>query len=199
MKKSLLLVVILLTVASLMAAMAYTRAAVTNSAELKIVNTNKALVTLEDHTPWSWEDKAGAKDRTVVVKDGELFIQFGKGVDRDGKTPVFYGLQPNSVYEWNPLFTLRNKSAETIRVTVRATGELAQYITFGTCGQSTRLSPNWGKQGEPLVIENIPKEANSGMQNIRNICVKISVPSKVDFTPKQINESIIVEAVAVPK
>lgn len=197
MKKSLLVVIALLCMASLMAAMAYNTAIVTNAAELKIVNTNDALLTLEANTPWSWQDKTGAKDHTVVVKDGELYIQFGKGIDRDPSKPAFLGLQPNSEYQWNPLFTLRNKSAETIKVTVSANGDLANYVTFGTCGQSTVNNPTWGTKGQPLVIDRIDPETNSGMQNIRNICVKINIQSKTEFTPELISESIVVEALAI--
>jgi hypothetical protein len=193
-KKGLFAVVAALAISSVMAAMAYNSATVTNNTELKIVNTNKALLTLEANTPWSWQSTVGAKDNTVVVKDGELFVQFGKGVDRDGSTPRFYGLQPNSQYVWNPLFTLRNKSAETITVTVSATGTYAQYMTFGTMSQGGQ--PTWGTKGEPLTVANIPKETNSGMQNIRNIAVKIDLPSGVTVSDDILKGSIVVNSVA---
>lgn len=194
MKKGLLVVVVLLAMASFMASMAYNSAKVTNAAQLKVVNTNQALLSLEENTPWSWQSTVGAKDKTVVVKDGELFIQFGKGVDRDGTTAQFYGLQPNSEYVWNPLFTLRNKSAETIKVTVRAEGPFAQYLTFGTTGQNA--TPTWGTKGQSLVIDNISKEINSGMQNIRNIAVKIEIPSGHAVSQTETLGSIIVESEA---
>lgn len=196
-KRSLLVVIALLCMASLMASMAYTTAKVTNVAELKVTNTNSALLTLEANTPWSWQDTTGAKDKTVVVKDGELYIQLGKGIAGGNGSPQIYGLQPNSEYQWNPLFTLRNKSAETIKVKISATGELAQYITFGTCGQSSVNDPTWGTQGQSFEIAKLSPETNSGMQNIRNICIKVNIPSKVNFTPEQINESIIVESFAI--
>ncbi|MBU7006550.1 hypothetical protein [Phosphitispora fastidiosa] len=198
MRKSLIVVVALLAVASLMAAMAYNSATVTNAAQLKVVSTNQSLLTLEPNPPWDWIDKVGRKDFTTTIKDGELFFEFGKGVERDGTTARFYGLQPNSEYQWNPLFTMRNKSAETIQVTLEATGEYAEFITFGICGQSNYNNPTWGTQGEPLNIGNVPKESNSGMQNIRNICVKINVPSGHELSPDALLGSIIVKAVAVP-
>jgi len=196
MRKGLLLVVVLLMVSCLMAAAAYSSATITNDAQLKVVNTNEALLTLEDHTPWSWQSKVGAKDRTATIVDGELFFQFGKGVDRDGITPKFYGLQPNSEYQWNPLFTLRNKSAETIEVTLEAEGPFKDYITFGTCGQSTVNNPTWGQQGQPYNIGLVPPETNSGMQNIRNICVKINVPSGASISQNALEGTILVKAVA---
>jgi hypothetical protein len=196
-KKGLIIVIALLAVASLMAAMAYNSATVTNAAQLKVVSTNKALLTLEPNTPWSWQSTVGAKDKTATVKDGELFFEFGKGVDRDGSTPVFYGLQPNSEYQWNPLFTMRNKSAETIDVTIEATGPFAEFITFGTCGQGNQNNPSWGTIGQPLNIGRVPRETGSGMQNIRNICVKIQVPSGHDLSNTPLDGTILVKALAV--
>lgn len=196
MRKGLLLVMVLLMVSCLMAAAAYSSATVTNDAQLKVVNTNEALLTLEANTPWSWQSTVGAKDHTATMVDGELFFQFGKGVGRDGSTPVFYGLQPNSEYQWNPLFTLRNKSAETIEVTLEATGPFAEYITFGTCGQSTVNNPTWGTQGQPYTIGNVAPETNSGMQNIRNICVKINVPKGASVSQTALEGTILVKSVA---
>lgn len=197
MKKSLLSVVFLLATSSAMAAMSYNHATVESASELKVVNTNEALLTLEANTPWSWQDTTGAKDKTAIVKDGELSFQLGKGVDRDGTTEKFYGLQPNSEYQWNPLFTLRNKSAETIQVTLSATGPYAQYITFGTVGQSSVDNPTWGEKGEAFVIDRVTKETNSGMQNIRNIAVKINIPSGHAVSQAAIMGAIVVDSKAI--
>lgn len=198
MKKGLLMVVFLLAISSVMAAMSYNKASVTNASELKVVNSNQALLSLEVDSPWSWQTTVGAKDKTAVLKDGELFFQFGKGINGGTGAEMFYGLQPNSVYEWSPLFTLRNKSAETIKVTVRAEGPYAQYITFGTASNPAGgLAPVWGVQGQPLVITPITKETSSGMQNIRNIAVKISIPSGHAVSTTELMGSIIVESEAV--
>lgn len=198
MKKGLLLVVFLLAMSSVMAAMSYNKATVTSASELKVVNTDEALLTLEADTPWSWENKIGSKDKTVVVKDGELLFQFGKGVDRDGSTSKFYGLQPSSVYEWNSLFTVRNKSAETVKVTIKATGDYAQYITFGVASNPrANTAPVWGTKGDSLVFEKVTKESGSGMQNIRTIAVKIDVPKGHKVSPTALLGSIIVESEAV--
>ncbi|MEK4484677.1 hypothetical protein MHH81_03670 [Psychrobacillus sp. FSL H8-0484] len=198
MKKGLLLVVFLLAISSVMAAMSYNKATVTSASELKVVNSNEALLTLEADTPWSWENKIGSKDKTAVVKGGELFFQFGKGVDRDGSTAKFYGLQPNSEYQWNDLFTLRNKSAETIKVTIKATGDYAQYITFGEASNPrANKAPVWGTQGQALVFDKVTKESGSGMQNIRTIAVKFNIPSGHAVSQAALLGSIIVESEAV--
>ena len=123
MKKGLLMVVLLLALSSIMAAMSYNKATVTSASALKIVNTNEALLSLEA-TPWSWENRV--KDKTAVVKDGELYFEFGKGING----AEFYGLQPNSVYEWSPLFTVRNKSEETLKVTINAEGPYCKIYYF---------------------------------------------------------------------
>ena len=199
MKKSLLSVVFLLATSSAMAAMSYNQASVESASELKVVSTDQALISLEANTPWSWQSTVGAKDKTTVVKDGELTFQFGKGVDRDGSTAKFYGLQPNSEYEWNPLFTLRNKSAETVKITVRAEGQYKDLISFASVSQAQAQSGNftWGVQGDNLVIQKVTKESNSGMQNIRNIAVKITVPSGHTISQEELMGSIIVESEAV--
>lgn len=196
MKKRLAVIALLLCMAFVMASMAYTAATVTNVAALKIVNTNEALISLEDNTPWSWQSKVGAKDKTAVVENGELVIRFGRGVDRDGITPKFYGLQPNSSYEWSPLFTMRNKSAETIEVTVSIDAAYASYVTFGTMGATGVTATTWGVQGQPLVFSSIPPESGSGMQNIRNICVKIDIPTGVTVSQSELTGAIIVSAKA---
>ncbi|WP_342433243.1 hypothetical protein [Neobacillus sp. FSL H8-0543] len=197
MKKGLIMVVFLLAISSVMAAMSYNKATVTNASELKIVNTDSALVTLQADAPWSWENKIGSKDKTTVMKDGELFFQFGKGINGGTGAAEFHGLQPNSEYQWNHIFTVRNKSAETVKVTVKATGVYAQYITFGTShNPRTGLDPTWGTQGQALVFDNVTPETNSGMQNIRNVAVKISLPSGVTVSQQALLGSIIVESEA---
>jgi hypothetical protein len=195
MKKGLLMVVLLLAISSIMAAMSYNKATVTNASELKIVNTDKALVTLQADSPWSWQTKVGSKDKTTVMRNGELFFQFGKGINGGTGAEEFHGLQPNSVYQWNHIFTIRNKSAETVKVTVRATGEYAKYITFGT-GAYTDGTPVWGTQGQPYEFDNVGPEVRSGMQNIRNVAVKIDLPSGVTVSPTALAGSIIVETEA---
>ncbi|QBP41865.1 hypothetical protein [Paenisporosarcina antarctica] len=195
-KKGLLIVVFLLVMSSVMASMSNNMATVVSATDLKVVNTNEALLTLDANTPWSWQSIVGAKDKTAIVKDGEIYFQFGMGVDRDSSTAKFYGLEPNSEYQWNPLFTVRNKSAETIKVTVRAKGPYAKYMTFGTVSQSTVSNPAWGTRGDALVIDKVSKESGSGMQNIRNIAVKINIPNGQAGSQEVLMGSIIVESEA---
>ncbi len=190
MKKSLLVVVVLLCVASLMAAMAYNNAIVTNAAELKIVNTNTAVLALQKYGHFNWgSNMKGTKDGTAAYKDGELFFQFGKGVLGE-----FRGFQPNSEYSWRSLFTIRNLSEETINVTVRADGDIARYITFGSGGQNG--VSDWGEQGQPYTFNNIkPMNKQGDMWIIRNVAVKVSIPSGVDL--ETLSGTIIVESESI--
>lgn len=193
--------VLVLAVTSLLAAAAYNTATVTNAATLKVTNTNQALVALSPNPAWSWTNPPGNLDGTSAMVGGELYFNFGKGAlgaDR--------GLQPNSVYEWIPLFELRNMSKEKIWVTVEVTGDLAQYTTLGTCSQQQAIgggqpvphhvaTANWGTQGQLLDLGDInPINALGDMWNIRNICVKISLPSGVSLGDK--TGTIVVRAVA---
>lgn len=184
MKKGLLMVIVLLSMASFMAAMAYSSATITNAAKLKVVNTNDALLALENTA--SWSSTVGFKDKTVKIVNGELFFQFGNGVNNSGGEQ-FHGLQPNSTYEWNYLFTVKNKSAETINVKISLDGPLAQYITLGvTRGEGT--GAYWIGKSAPLELNNITSNG------LKNIALKIDMPQNSSFTASEILGSIIVEA-----
>lgn len=108
MKKSLLLVVSLLAIASLMAAMAYSNANVTNATTMEVVNTNEALLALEP------SDMKGNADENAYVDGGVLKFDFSKGLNGQS-----FGLQPNSHYHWDPLFKVTNNSNETIDFAIK--------------------------------------------------------------------------------
>jgi hypothetical protein len=119
MKKGLLVVVVLLAMASLMAAMAYNTATITNSASLTIVSTDSALLQLDAKDA----SKVGMKDEAAKVVDGNLVFNFNKG--REGSD---FGLQKNSTYEWfnnvsgnyYGLFRVWNHSKENLKLNLKA-------------------------------------------------------------------------------
>ncbi|MGI6113832.1 MAG: hypothetical protein ACOYEJ_06890 [Mahellales bacterium] len=122
MKKGLILVVVLLCVASLMAAMAYSTATVTNPASMSIVNTSKALLRLEA------QNRYDNLDKNAYIEDGELKFNFAKG--KDGG---LFGVQKNSVYEWNRLFRVQNNSNSNIKFTITCdNADLQKYLTVET-------------------------------------------------------------------
>lgn len=195
MKKGLLMVVILLAMASLMATMAYSSAMITNVAHLKVVTTDKALLALENKAPWGNDRKTtGSKDNTVTIDEGELVFKFGNGVGSSGGEE-FHGLQPNSVYTWNYLFTVKNKSAEDIDVTVYLEGDLANYITLGTT-DGNGSGASWGSKGSKLVLNNIQPGDNRSSGNIKNIALKIELPPEFKVPEKVLLGKLIVSAEA---
>lgn len=101
---SILLVVSLLAVSGLMAAMAMSHATVENEADLEIVSTDEALIGLEPG------EGIANKEGTAEVNDGNLEFEFGVGEDGE-----MFGLQKNSEYIWNQLFTVRNNTDKHIR------------------------------------------------------------------------------------
>jgi hypothetical protein len=103
-KKSLVLVIALLCMASLLAAMAYTSAEVKASYTVKVVASDKALLALVP---------SADADGTVAVDDkGNLVLDFGKSGSKNT------GLQPGSKYVWKDLVTVKNNSDNNIKVTV---------------------------------------------------------------------------------
>ena len=116
MKKGVLVVVALLAIAGLMAAMAYNEATITSDQTLKVVATDQALLALKPGTG------VGNLDETAYVDvNGVLQIEFGKGLGENG----FHGLQPGSVYRWEKLISVQNKSAETLEVELTLDGGAA--------------------------------------------------------------------------
>lgn len=107
-RKSLLVVVTLLCMASLMAAMAYTSATVTNAASFKVTNTNEALlaITAGNHAA------AGYTTGHPIVAN-ELVINWAKG-----NGGAEFGVQSGSVYTWDDLFTVTNNSDKTVAVSI---------------------------------------------------------------------------------
>lgn len=131
-KRSLLIILILVCVASLMAVMAYNTAIVTNAAEIKISSTDTALLALGPN------GGVGNKDQTAYLSGGNLMFKFGRGNNPSFGNDMNYGLQRNSVYEWwdggdsnTGLFHIQNRSAETIKLFIMVTGVPAG-VTFET-------------------------------------------------------------------
>lgn len=119
MKKSLLVVVVLLCMASILAALAYNNAYVQNPTLLKVVSTEDALVAIKPGTG------LGNYDETAEVVDGVMHVNFGRGLDRQ-----MFGLQPGSGYTWNNLFTVTNNSSEPISYRFTVSGNISPHITI---------------------------------------------------------------------
>ena len=121
MKKSILLVVALLCMASIMAAMAYNSAYVQNPTTLKIASSDQALLAVIPGTG------VGNYDETAYLDDkGVMNVDFGKGIGGE-----IFGLQPASGYTWDRLFSIKNNSEEnlTYRITMNGS-EIIKHISI---------------------------------------------------------------------
>ncbi|MGI6486371.1 MAG: hypothetical protein GX759_05500 [Thermoanaerobacterales bacterium] len=124
MKKGLLVVIALLAVASIMAAMAYTSARVTNPATMAIVNSGKAFLRIY---PSFTQNNPGTsyKDVNVFIdEDGRFKFDFTKGAWGAGSV----GFQPGSRYEFEDLFCIYNGSKDTVRYWLENDG--IEYISI---------------------------------------------------------------------
>jgi len=120
-----------LAVAGLMAAYSYTTASVTNAATLSVVDTNQALLALTPGTPavGGYPDK----DVPASIQNGNLVFDFNKGLGG-----ADFGLQQNSTYYWDGMFTIQNNSSNAVQVT----------ITDANLPAGVTLSMNQGETGK---------------------------------------------------
>lgn len=105
MKKGLMSVVFLLATSSAMAAMSFSSAEVKSDMSFSVKNSNEALLALianADHAAPGYNSY------------GELAIDLNKGYQGS------YGVQNDSKYTWNKLFTVKNNSEKEITVKVKA-------------------------------------------------------------------------------
>ncbi|MBE4907171.1 DUF1102 domain-containing protein [Bacillus luteolus] len=112
MKKSILMVVALLALSTVMAAFAFSSATIKNDASLTVANTDSSLVAL---IPASTE-AVGSKDGAAFLEDGKLKINLSKGNGAN------FGVQGDSHYKWENLFTVKNNSKETVEFTITKDG-----------------------------------------------------------------------------
>ena len=134
MKKGLVMVVLLLAISSIMAAMSYTSATVTSAMSGTVINTNEALLAL---------DKGSHKATTI--DNGVLKIDFNKG--NVTSMPVkSYGLQKQSEYIWNGLFTIKNNSENVVDATIKTENNLPRdvklYVKIGNSTWTEITSTN---------------------------------------------------------
>lgn len=153
MKKSLLVVVVLLAMASLMAAMAYTTATVTSHADMIVRSTDMALLRFDNYG-------SPEKDYTSGIKDGEMWFDFTQGT-------VKKGFQPNSEYTYSNLFRIINEQnrdngrQSTIKIT--ATTDLPYLFLYDKNGtmliENGNPTGNYGVAGSYTVVFRIPSGA----------------------------------------
>jgi len=158
-KKSLLMVSVLLCLASLMVAMAYTSAEVQAGYTVNVVASDKALLALIPN------DDA---DGTAEIKEGRLELSFG-------------AIQPDSIYFWKDLVTVKNnsKGAVEVKFAVKVDEGEESYVAI--------------TDAEGKAIEDI-ELAGEGTQDIS---FKVTVPEGANSGDSP--GTIIVSATAVEK
>ena len=165
-RKSLVLIVLLLCLASMMAAMAYTSAEVKTGYTVRVVNDDEALLALIPN--------GGDADGTAYINaSGDLVLDFG----RVGNNGNFSGLQPGSTYKWDGLVRLKNNSQNKIKVNVSVDGVAAQYLTIvDSKGKEVKNLNVNANNSEALSFEiSLPKAMSAGTPLTGNIVVSASV------------------------
>lgn len=113
MKKGILLVVALLALSTVMAAFAFSSATIDSGASLTVKASDESLIALIPADI----NEVGSKDGAATIVDGELAIDLAKGLN-GGK----FGVQGDSTYNWDHLFSVKNNSNETIEFTITKDG-----------------------------------------------------------------------------
>ncbi|MDD2433017.1 MAG: hypothetical protein PHX01_04865 [Clostridia bacterium] len=160
-KKSLLMVSVLLCLASLMVAMAYTSAEVQAGYTVNVVASDKALLALIPN------DEANA-DGTADIVDGNLVLNFGQVGDGT------CGLQPGGTYIWSDLVQVKNNSQNKILVTfevVESNGDKADYLTV-----VKYKNKNWHEEIEELELKG---KGKNGDEEFIGFEIKVPVNAEV--------------------
>ncbi|WP_438315319.1 hypothetical protein [Sporosarcina sp. FA9] len=170
MKKGLMMVVLLLALSSVMAAMSYSSAKVTNAMTGSVKSTEDSLVSLRlTNTP---------HDAAKIV-EGDLILDFHNY--RGGNK---FGMQKNSEYIWNDLFLIKNNSENPVNLTITTEKHLNRgHNIFVKTGDS-----DWKR-----ISGNDVAEFNGwDVASQRNVSIKIVLDDNarmLEFTPNLIVNS----------
>ena len=178
MKKSLMMVILLLTVSSLMAAMSYSSAKVTSAMTGSVVNTTDALLALNV-----------GKHNATSIEDNVLKIDFNKGNNNES-----FGLQKNSEYIWNELFVLENNSENVVYATVKTENNLPKGIGVWVKSGDSPWTKIDSIQGAELAKLEVASSSLSQLRQGAKVDVKIVVDSNADLGNFAPNLVVIGEA-----
>jgi hypothetical protein len=173
MKKSLLVVVSLLCMASLMAAMAYTTAKVTSSADMIVTKSSMALLRFDNYGTPEEGYTSG-----VSSESGEMWFDFTQGTTKNG-------FQPNSEYTYSKLFRVINEqnrnNDRNSSILVTAETDLPYLYLYDSKGTA--------------LIENGVSTGNSGVAGYYTVVFK--VPSGAPMNWQPIGSNITFSSVTV--
>jgi hypothetical protein len=178
-KKSLLLVVALMAIASLLAVAAYTTATVNSDAEFTVVNTDEALLALIPSEVHNAAFLSGGSNAQTLV------IDWDKGFGNND-----FGIQPNSTYIWDDLFTVRNNSENNVHVKISLDPDYTD-TTLNVFYANARVATRWENiAGTPLEFDLAPGEETA-------INTKLTSGDGMAMKAKTVKFKMIVEATAV--
>jgi hypothetical protein len=174
------MVVLLLAISSLMAAMSYSSATVTSAMTGTVKTTDTALLALNkgDH-------------RAATIEDGVLKIDFNKG-NNSSQPVATYGVQKQSEYIWNGLFSVKNNSENRVDVTIKTENNPAAgvslYVKAGK-GEWTKIDSVNG-----AFIANLPVAFKSNNDHEIKVDVKLVVDKNASLG--NFNPNLVVAAEA---
>lgn len=180
MKKSLLMVVLMLAMSSIMAAMSYSSATVTSAMTGTVKSTTDSLLALNI-----------GKHKATTIEAGVLKIDFNKG--NVTSMPVStYGLQKHSEYVWNELFSVKNNSENMVNATIKVENNLPTGVQmFAKVGNGTWTEIN---STSGLVIPDIPIAFKTNSTHEKNIDIKVVVSPNASLG--NFNPNLVVAAEA---
>lgn len=135
MKKGLLSVAALLATSSVMAAMSFSSAEIESDMNVSVKKSDAALLALIPNT---------AHKAAGLNSDGELEIDLDKG--KDGAQ---FGVQNDSVYTWDKLFTVQNNSENTVEVTVDIDGDGVDKLSANSASANSQAQGKWDPKPQP--------------------------------------------------
>ncbi|MGN7385456.1 DUF1102 domain-containing protein [Sporosarcina sp. SAFN-015] len=165
MKKSVLMIVLLLAISSLMAAMSYSSATVTSAMTGSVVSTDEALLALNV-----------GKHNATTIEDGVLKIDFNKGNNNSS-----FGLQKNSEYIWNELFTIENNSENIVYATIKTEYNLPEGISVWVKSGNDNWTEIDSIRGADVAKLTAASGVSAQMNEMAKVDVKIVVESNASL------------------
>ncbi|MBB4823352.1 hypothetical protein HNO89_000572 [Sporosarcina luteola] len=182
-KKGLWLVVLLLAISSLMAAMSYSSATVTSAMTGTVKSTTDSLLALNkgDHN-------------AARIEDGVLKIDFNQG-NKTSLPVTTYGVQKDSEYIWNGLFSVKNNSENVVAVSIKTENNPANGVSiFVRAGKGDWQQIDSTRSAK---IDNLPIAFKTNGQHEAKIDVKVVVAKGASLG--NFNPNIVVTGEAVNK
>ena len=166
------MVVLLLALSSIMAAMSYTSATVTSHMSGSVTSTDDSLLAL-----------VPGKHNAATIDKGILRIDFDQGYNNNR-----FGLQKQSEYTWDKLFSIKNNSENVVNGGISTEFDVAKGVTIYVkqgSGRWTEIDKN-----KSFTFNNLDNRTGRGSINSISIDVKVVVSENAQlergFTPNLI-------------